>query len=77
MTMTPLKQPDDSSRWWWVRFKRTKRSQRSVLLVEIVEHDGERYCQPWQDHNCYPPSFFLDWEGEFLPATGPPEEWCK
>ena len=72
---SPAAWPEAPHRWWWMRFKMKPRGKWRVLLVELVNHDGTEYVQPYDDRNCFPQHMCIQWDAMFLRADGPPKVW--
>lgn len=64
--------PTKDFRFWWMQYKQSARSKTRVMLVELVTHDGTEFIQPFQDNNCYPKSFCVEWNARFKPCTSEP-----
>lgn len=69
--------PTAESTWWWMRCRPTPRSKWRVVLVRLVEAFGTEYVKPLGDRNCISRSICRDWEAQFYPAVGPPDEWIE
>lgn len=72
-----LHRPKDDWTWCWMKWRRNKRSNWIVQLVELVRHEGRLFVRPHLDRNNYPVTFFDDWDGQFVKAEPPPEGWRR
>jgi hypothetical protein len=71
----PLEWPDDSSEWWWMRFKLKPRGKWRTALVRTGLHHGRKFVCQFQDNNWFPRKICAEWKATFLPAAAPPKEW--
>lgn len=68
--------PTPDTLWWWMRYRRSRRSKWRVLLVRVIrDPEGAEYIAPFQDHNAISRSICTEWEARFHPAAPPPQPW--
>ena len=78
MKNEPIKWPTAESKWWWMRFRMTRRSKWRVLRVKVRQCLGTEYVLPLDGNDGFSRSVCKKWHALFVPGVlgkPPPEEW--
>lgn len=60
-------------RWYWMRYRLTKRSKPKVILVQAVERFERTFVGAYMGTDYFPESICREWQARFIPTTAPPE----
>ena len=70
----PIDWPSGDGTWWYMRFRKSRRSKWRRLLVEFYSIGKHEWVTPFDDDSRVPKAFCTKHEATFLPAAAPPDE---